>query len=166
MKVLLALDETPYSQHMLDLVCHRRWAPDTEFKIVHVIEPLKEADWAGDGWAAMHHELKQRRHKYAEKLMSDARHKLEKNVPTSIVHFEVREGSPQAEILAAATDWEANKVLLGAHSREICPHNFIGSVSRRVVENSPCSVEVVRSHSAPKAARELQASSASKAKKS
>lgn len=144
MKVLIALDDSPYSQHLLELVCRRRWAPGTEFKILHVVEPLTMADWAGEGWAAMHHELSQRRQKYAEKLLADARHKIEKHVPAAIVHYEITEGRPQLEIVLAASQWQAAKILMGAHSREICPHNLLGSVSRGVAERSPCTVEIIR----------------------
>lgn len=164
MKVLIALDDSPFSQHLLELVCRRRWAVDTEFKILHVIEPLTLSDWAGEGWAAMHHELSKKRHNYAEKLLADARHKIEKHVPGSIVHYELREGRPQVEITMAASDWNASKILMGAHSREVCPHNLIGSVSRGVAEHSPCTVEVIRHAGAAKHKKELTSASTAKRK--
>jgi nucleotide-binding universal stress UspA family protein len=144
MKVVIAIDDSPNSHHMLDLVGRRHWSSGTEFKIVHVLEPISTKEWAGDGWLGMHKELTRRRHKYAEQLCSEARLKLEKHVPNAIVHFEIREGRPQAEIIFAATEWDANKIVIGAHSREVCPHNQLGSVSRGVAERSSCSVEILR----------------------
>jgi nucleotide-binding universal stress UspA family protein len=160
MKVVVAIDDSPQSQHMLDLIVRREWANDTEFKVVHVVEPLNASDWSGDGWMEMQHDVLRRRHKGAEKLCSDARHKLESHIPTSIVHYEVREGNPKAEIVYAATQWDANKVIIGAHSREVCPHNSLGSVSRSVAEQSSCTVEIIRIGAAAKAPRKEKAKSA------
>jgi nucleotide-binding universal stress UspA family protein len=60
------------------------------------------------------------------------------------VHFEIRHGSPKTEIIRTATEWEANRILIGAHGHNVCPHNLMGSVSRAVAEHAPCSVEIVK----------------------
>ncbi len=148
MKVVIAIDDSAYSQHLLDHVSRRVWATDTEFKIVHVLEPMQTTDLAGNGWIELEEEINKRRHSYAEKLCTEARHKLQNAVGGSIVHYEIREGSPHREIVFAASAWEANKILLGAHSRAICPHNSTGSVSRNVAERAICSVEIVRDQNA------------------
>lgn len=164
MRVVIALDDTPYSRHLLDLVCRRHWAPDTEFKLVHVVEPLCVSEWTPEDMANLQDELNHRREKIAEKLLSDARHRIEKKFPEARVHFELRHGRPATEIVRAATDWAADSILLGAHSREICPHNLLGSVSRGVAERSPCSVEIIRRHSIVKAeqASDLESEAAKK----
>lgn len=146
MKVVIALDDSPYSKHMLDLICRRKWHPDTEFKLVHVIEPFDDDSWAVDAWTNIKHDVVVRRHKMAEHMLTEARHKIMEHVPDAIVHFEVREGKPHREIVLAAADWDAHKVLVGAHGRDVCPHNALGSVSRHVAEQAPCVVEVVRPH--------------------
>ncbi|MBX9686781.1 MAG: universal stress protein [Candidatus Obscuribacterales bacterium] len=144
MKVVVALDDSPYSRHLLDLVCRRHWAPDTEFKLVHVLEDLKMDEWGGENWNELYQDLDARRHHFAEKLLSDARHKVEQHVPGSIVHYEIRKGRPHFEIVLAAADWDANKILMGAHGRGVCPHNLLGSVARNVSEHAPCTVEVIK----------------------
>ena len=164
MKVLLALDDSHYSKHMLELVSRRHWAPDTQFKIVHVVEPVDLGDFRGNGWMEMQQDIEERRKVSAEKLCEDARHKLEKSVPESIVHFEIRKGRPHVEILLAAAEWDANRILVGAHSREVCPHNLLGSVSRAIAERAQCSVEVIRTQLAPVKQEKTTALSASKTK--
>lgn len=144
MKVVIALDDSPYAQHVLDLVCKRHWHQDTEFRIVHVMEPLPVADWAGEDMPELEQELRERRQKHAEKVCGDARHRLERHFPDARVHFEIRHGSPKTEIILSATEWEANRILIGAHGRGVCPHNLLGSVSRSVAEQAPCTVEILR----------------------
>lgn len=148
MKVVIALDHSPKSQHMLDLICRRHWAPDTQFKIVHVVEPLDPNEASGNGWMELQQNLIHRRHLHAEKLCCDARSRLASHVPASIVHYEVREGDPDTQIIFSATEWDANKIIIGSCSRDVCPHNQLGSVSRAVAERSSCSVEIIRSHPA------------------
>ena len=144
MRIVIALDDSAYAQRVIELACKRKWTADPEFKIVHVIEPDHLLDWAGDGWQQMTRELLIRRHKFAEKLCSDARHKIENSVPGSIVHFEVREGHPRTEILRAATDWSADKILIGAHGRAAEKNTDLGSTSLAVATHSLCTVEIVR----------------------
>lgn len=152
MKVIVALDDSPYAQHVVELIGRRHWPQDTEFKLLHVIEPLVIDDWAEEDWPEMAQELERRRQKHAEKICADARHRIEKHIPDARVHFEIRHGNPKTQIVLAATDWEANRILIGAHGRGVCPHNLLGSVSRSVAEHSPCSVEIIRPkvHSAEK----------------
>lgn len=165
MKVLVAIDDSHYSHHVVDAICRRRWAPDTEFKIVHVLEPLSMSDWSTEsGWKEMQQDIVHRRKNFAEKLCADARHKIENHVPGSIVHFEIREGNPQAQIVRAASEWEASKILIGAHSRDVCPHNLLGGVSRSVAERSQCSVEIVRTPAARHKKQEHEKSSTATSK--
>lgn len=147
MKVIIALDDSPYAKHVLDLVCRRHWPLDVEFKILHVIEPLcADAGLALD-YPDIARGIEEQRARFAEKLCADARHRLEKHFPEARVHFELREGRAKNEIVLAAADWEANRIIIGAHGKNVCPHNLMGSVSRSVAERSPCSVEIIRSGS-------------------
>ncbi|MBX9568854.1 MAG: universal stress protein [Candidatus Obscuribacterales bacterium] len=141
MKVVIAMDDSVYSRDMLHLICRRHWPQDVQFKIVTVIEPIPA--FAHDE-EALALEIKKRRDKYSEKLCTDARHFVEQHIPGAIVHFEIREGVPSREILLAAAEWEANKILIGAHGHGICPHNLLGSVSRTVAERAMCTVEIIR----------------------
>lgn len=141
MKVVVALDDSVYSKEMLHAICRRRWSQDVQFKILSIIEPIPAFAHEEEGLSI---EIKKRRHAYVEKFCSEARHYIEQHVPGAIVHFEVREGKPSNEIILAASQWEANKILIGAHGHGICPHNLLGSVSRSVAERAKCTVEIVR----------------------
>lgn len=77
-------------------------------------------------------------------LCSKIRKHIEAGVPGCVVHTEVRKGQPKSTIIGAAVEWEANRIMVGAHGHRTCPHNLMGSVSKAVAEHAPCSVEIVR----------------------
>ncbi|MBY0357293.1 MAG: universal stress protein [Candidatus Obscuribacterales bacterium] len=145
MKILIAIDDSPYSEHILELVSKRKWPLDCQFKILTVIEPFTSSDWQGEDWSLMNKEITALRRKRAGELCAKARKRLENYIAGAIVHYEIREGQPGWEIVMDAADWNADKIIIGAHGRNVCPHNLLGSVSRTVSEHAPCSVEVIRS---------------------
>lgn len=144
MKVLVAIDGSPFSERVMEAVCQRHWQNDTEFGIITVVEPLPLVDWDSDAWADVVIDCHSRRMHSADKLCAEARKKLMSAHPKCIVHYEVREGDAREKILEAATDWSADKIMIGSHGRSACPHFLLGSVSREVARSSKCSVEVVR----------------------
>lgn len=141
MKVVVAIDDSPHSQHLINTIIHRHWPADIEFKLLAVLEVPAADD---NEWRNLMLQAGDRRKENAEELCKQARARITEKVPQSHVHIEIREGDPRSEIVRAASDWFADKIILGAHSKEICPHNLMGSVSRGVVAHAPCSVEVVR----------------------
>lgn len=150
MKVLVAIDDSPYSRHVIQHVLKRQWPMDTEFKIVTVLEDIEEPLEVLEEYAFTRtmEEIQHKRESCARQLCTSVMQKLT-SVPFTHAHFEVRKGKPVSEILRAATDWQANKILIGAHGRGLCPHGFLGSVSRAVTERAHCTVEVVRECSKP-----------------
>lgn len=145
MKVVVAVDDSPASSDLMQTIERRHWPEDTKFRIVNVVEPLDAgADNPAFNWNELLIDLNKRRTMHAERTCSKLRHRIQDSVPHSIVHFEVRHGNPREEIVNSAVEWGADKILMGARGREICPFNSLGSVSRAVARNSNCSVEIVR----------------------
>ncbi len=64
----------------------------------------------------------------------------------------IRTGDPRAEILAEATDWPADLVVVGTHGRSGLERFMLGSVAAGVARDAPCSVLVIPPESALKAA--------------
>jgi nucleotide-binding universal stress UspA family protein len=123
MHVILAIDDSPHSKEALETTIKQRWPENTEFRVLNVANG---------------------QHKYSVELCKNVRQKLITAMPDAIVHYEVRDGSVADEIINSAVEWNADKIIIGAHSKDICPHNLLGSVSRDVVTHAPCSVEIVR----------------------
>jgi nucleotide-binding universal stress UspA family protein len=149
MKVLVAIDDSPYSKIVVDAVCNRRWPTDTQFKLLSVLEPLPVSTCECEcGTFKTLKEINKKRNEQLHATANEARHKIEKAVPTAGVHYEIEEGDPKVEIVKAAVEWEADRILVGAHGRTICPHFLPGSVSRSVVKNAHCTCEVIQDRSA------------------
>ena len=55
----------------------------------------------------------------------------------------VREGTPGAEIRAAASEWGADLIVLGTHGRGGIKRLLLGSTAESVLRHAPCPVLVV-----------------------
>lgn len=144
MKVVLAIDDSPYSDHVIEAVCRRHWPADVQFKIVSVIEPLELHNGIEAEFVSEMSKITERRKHYFEQRCEAARERLMAGIGDAQVHFEVRKGNVRDEILEAATEWEADRILVGARGRSICPSRVLGSVSNAVASHAHCSVEIVR----------------------
>jgi nucleotide-binding universal stress UspA family protein len=60
------------------------------------------------------------------------------------IESRVRQGDPRTEIVAEATDWSADLIIVGSHGRTGMKRWLLGSVAEHVVRHASCSVEVVR----------------------
>jgi len=58
-------------------------------------------------------------------------------------------GEPGTAICDAASDIDADLVVVGAHGKGVIRRVFLGSTSEYVVRNAPCPVLVVRHGSEP-----------------
>jgi len=143
MKVLVAIDGSSFSQAALESVATRPWPPNTEFKVLHVVEPpslLMGREMAAYDpefeavWKALREQAKDMVEKGAARLSG-----AHLNVSTALI-----EGDPKSQILDLAKEWKADMVVLGSHGRTGLSRFLMGSVSQGVVNHAHCSVEVVR----------------------
>lgn len=147
MKILVAIDDSDYSRIVVEAVEKRHWPEGTQFKIVSVVEPLPAElrrtieEEEGKPIKRIEHERKE----HAVALCEKVRHGIESAVQGAIVFFEVRDGHPADQIIQSAAEWNADRILIGAHGHSICPHNLPGSVSRAVAHSATCHVEMIRS---------------------
>ena len=58
--------------------------------------------------------------------------------------IDVRHGDPAHEIIRAATDWEADLIVMGTRGRTGLERLLLGSVARKVLQHAPCSVLIER----------------------
>lgn len=147
MRVVVAINDTPYSEHVIDACMHRHWPHDSEFKVLTVLERMPLENLPRSPYAHLLKNIEHERTERAEKLLASARKRLEQNIPGARVHFEVRSGNPSREIVDAAASWSADRIMIGAHGRDVCPRNISGSVSRTVASHGTCSVEIIRPRS-------------------
>ena len=60
----------------------------------------------------------------------------------------LKEGFPEAELVAAARDWHADLLVIGTHGRTGLAHMFKGSVAESVLHHAPCPVLIAKIGSA------------------
>jgi nucleotide-binding universal stress UspA family protein len=146
MKLLIAIDGSDFSKAALQSVVSRPWPPDTEVKVLHVVEPpslLMGREMGGYDpefemvWKALRETAKALVAKAAEQLPA-AKFK---------VSTELVEGDPKSQIIDIADQWRADMIVLGSHGRRGLDRFLMGSVSQAVVRHAHCSVEIVRSAS-------------------
>ena len=146
MKILIAIDGSDFSQAALQSVIARPWPPDTQVKVLNVVEPpslLMGREMSGYDpefemvWKALREQAKDLVAKAAEKLRN-----ANFNVSTELV-----EGDPKSQIIDISKQWRADMIILGSHGRTGLNRFLMGSVSQTVVRHAHCSVEIIRTPS-------------------
>jgi nucleotide-binding universal stress UspA family protein len=147
MKVLLAVDGSPYSEAAARSVIDRFNPSSTEVRVLHAVEWMKEMPIClqyGQGEMAAHDVVASRDLSFqrARGLVEDVASQLEsKGFSTTVA---TPDAEPRHAIVDAARDWHADLVVMCSHGRRGIDRFFLGSVAESVVRHSPCSVEIVR----------------------
>lgn len=79
-----------------------------------------------------------------EKIQKDIETFGGQELPCDIL---LREGKPEKVIVELARELGVDLIVMGAHEGSILKNVFVGSVTRKVVRNAPCSVLVIRNKS-------------------
>lgn len=87
--------------------------------------------------------------KEAKDAASRAKKRVQKLFPQWKVRAEVMIGTPAWVLIDVANKWGADLVVVGSQGRSALKRLFLGSVSKRVVTDSRCSVRVARPRSQP-----------------
>lgn len=139
---MLAVDDETFGAAITDFILEHEWPAGTSFRILHIV-----------GWTPPERELLKSRTlmEYLEYEYERARHltdsimtRIRTALPQVVVEAEVMEGQPARRILAIATAWGADLIILGSHGRTGISELLLGSVSHAVASNAPCSVAVIR----------------------
>jgi nucleotide-binding universal stress UspA family protein len=143
MKILLAIDDSKFSDAATQAVIAQSQSKDTEVRVLHVVEPpslLIGREMGGydptldQMWDA---EMKRAQvfvDKTAETLRSHGM-----RVTTA-----VQQGDPKSTIIDASQEWRADLIVLGSHGRNAVDRFLMGSVSEAIARHAHCSVEIVR----------------------
>lgn len=146
MKVIVAIDQSVFAQQVVDSVLRHRWPDDTSFKLLTVVEPGQLEEFGADRWKDLLSAVAEQRDKTAMEVLNNARQLIQSKFPECSVHTEIRRGKARAEIVDSASEWMADKIILGAHGR--APNRLMhpGTVPAAVAQNAHCTVELVRLH--------------------
>ena len=144
MKILLAIDDSDYSEAATRAVASQLPTQGAEVLVLRVVEPLvystvpqMAAGYAPEMATRLQEELKQARESVtkAAQVLRDAGFKVD----TRVVESEVRAG-----ILDSAFDWQADLIVVGSHGRKGLQKFLLGSVAESIARHARCSVLIVR----------------------
>jgi nucleotide-binding universal stress UspA family protein len=143
MRVLLAIDGSPFSEAAIAEVAKRPWPPGTVVEVltvVHVSTPM--AIDPAFVMAAIHVDQTEEQRHLASVLVSAAAEQLK--LSDVAVVTKVLEGTPKEVIVEEADAWDADLIVMGSHGYGRFRRMILGSVAGAVVANARCSVQVVR----------------------
>lgn len=140
MKIVLAVDDSKFSEAAVNSLAGQFRPQDTEVRVLHVVEPVVIAQppqMSPGYYPEVENQLPQGREvaDRAAKTLSAAGFRVSTSVAA---------GDARSIILETAAAWHADMIVLGSHGRKGLERFFLGSVSEAVARHAPCSVQIVR----------------------
>lgn len=145
MRILLAVDGSQFSDAAVTEVASRPWPATSEVKVVTAFQvpmiPTPEVWAISDEYLPA---LERIAREQAQSTVDAAVDKLTSGLgETMTVSGEVLGGLPREAILEEAESWKADLIVMGSHGYGAWRGLLLGSVSRAIVTQAKCSVEVV-----------------------
>jgi nucleotide-binding universal stress UspA family protein len=141
--ILLALDDSEYSQAATKALSTYVQPRDSHVRILHVVESLS-VTYSGAEWGYImdwQKVIEEQRRQAANLLASAAKTLRDAGYNVTTL---VEEGNAKAAIIDTAMKWPADLIVLGSHGHRGLQRFLLGSVSEAVARHAPCSVLVVR----------------------
>lgn len=140
MKVLLAVDDSKFSDLMVQTVATQLRCDATEVLVLHVLQPVQAeaVPEMSQNYAPELEGEKKPGELFVERIANTLRSAGFK------AETAVEVGDPQLRILDAASAWTADLVVLGSHRQSSVRKFLLGSVSESVARDAKCSVQIVR----------------------
>ncbi len=147
MKILIAVDDSEYSQAAIESIACRNWDPDTEFTVMNVVEPAvpEYAAWHMTYTPVLYEAIAERVGD-AHNMINDKVSFLKEKLPGYSVAGDVIEGPIRHSIWDKAKNWHADFIIMGCHGRKGIAKFLMGSVSESVAKGAPCSIEIIHKH--------------------
>ncbi len=138
MKILLAIDNSKFSEAATQSVIAHYRLPGLEVRVLHVAES-PTLFMAPEVAKYVDPEESAEEAKALVAKTADALRSAGINVSTTVIH-----GDPKSKIIDEAKSWGADLIVLGSHGRKGLERFLLGSVSDAVLRHAHCSVEIVR----------------------
>ncbi|MCC6978658.1 MAG: universal stress protein [Candidatus Melainabacteria bacterium] len=145
-RLFLAIDDSPFSDHVVERISSRPWKEDTSIMCVTAVPSL--AEYMNE--AQDTREI-QALEDFRNKQVGDAKEHLKrlcavlnKNLPQAHVFSEILTGDPREVVVDSAKNWHADLIVSGCKGKGWVDRMLIGSVSEAIAERSECSVEVIK----------------------
>jgi nucleotide-binding universal stress UspA family protein len=145
--VVFVTDGSHYSQAALEFLCAFPLPPSTLVEVVHVLPPLSEPDRtfktakivdSADAW------LDEERSRAADILAQSTQRLSDSGIPAAC---KLLQGDAATEIIQFARESQADLIIAGSRGLSAIQGWLLGSVSRKIVHYSNCSVMIIKEHS-------------------
>jgi nucleotide-binding universal stress UspA family protein len=145
LRILLAVDGSPCSVAAVNDVAHCRLPNGSAVEVLNVIHSrvpvmLDPAITLAAAHAEEQHEQERR----SPEIVEAAATRLRRHRPHLDVTTKVVEGVPKDVILHEATEWHADRVVVGSHGYGRVGRAVLGSTAAAVAAEAPCSVVIAR----------------------
>jgi nucleotide-binding universal stress UspA family protein len=140
MKVLLGIDDSSFSDTVVQAIATQLKREAIEILVLHVLEPTvaEAVPEMSAGYAPELEDEKQPAQVMVRRIADKLR----------VIGFKaetsVEIGDPEVRILEVAAAWPADLVVVGSHGHTGIRDLLLGSVSESVARHAKCSVEIVR----------------------
>jgi nucleotide-binding universal stress UspA family protein len=144
--VLICLDESEHSTHLIDHVLALPWKENTRFRCVHVVQALGPSLLL-DTDSEVIPNIADSFDKVVEKhneWVAAAAERINRTFAQKVARGEVLLGDPREKILELSEEWPSDIIMLGSHGRRNFEKLIMGSVSETVALAAKCTVEVTR----------------------
>ena len=146
MKILLAVDGSPFSEEAAAEVARRPWPAGSELKVISVVEPVPTP--AAEPWALSDSYFVEMNRLAAGKARAAVEGALtilsageDKGMKVS---SETPRGPVKQTIIGEAERWGADLIVVGSQGHGFWGRLLLGSVSQGLASAAPCSVEIVK----------------------
>lgn len=147
MKILLAIDDSPFSDAAIQTVI-RQFRPDgAEVRVFHAVDWINALPMAfgfGEGPTYAKDIASSRDKSVQESELLVARAAQQLQAAGFRTNTRIAEGDPRRAILDCAREWQPDLIVMGAHGRKGLSRFLLGSVSKTIMGHAGCSVEIVR----------------------
>ena len=146
--ILVPVDGSPTSDRGLDEAVKLARLTGARLRLIHVVDQLGYA--AGmDGFSAMTADLIPMLREGGEQILRAAKARVEASgVPVETALFDTFGGRVCDLVVAEATRWHADLIVLGTHGRRGVGRVFMGSDAEQIVRLAPTPVLLVRASDA------------------
>ncbi len=143
MKILLAVDDSKFSDAAVQAVIAQAKAQPSEVCVLHVVDTpsLLVTREMGGYDSGIEAAWEVQRDLGKELLARTAEAFRSQGLKCST---DVQEGDPKSKIIEAADKWGADLIVVGSHGRKGLQRFLLGSVTEAVARHAHCSVQVVR----------------------
>ncbi len=139
MKVVMGIDDSKFSEGVLQAVCMQFQPAHTEVRVLHVLQPGAPAPpQMAPSYAPELDDQKKPARELVERIANQL-HSAGFAVDAAVKVGDIRE-----TIIDSAEEWGADLIVVGSHGRSGIERFLLGSVAEFVARHAKCSVEIVR----------------------